>query len=95
MLAEACSTPGRRGGWGRAAGAQGLHQALHTQGWLRDAQLLPQSLQGLFPAPLVVHVEDTWGSAAILNCPWDQLRDQQLQAPVGPQRRQKTEDPGS
>lgn len=84
------------GEWGRGArlgppgsATQGLGQALDVQGGLRDAQLLPQSRQGLLPAPLIVQVEDTRGPAPILNCPRDQLRDQHLQVPVGQQREKK------
>lgn len=65
--------PGEVGvvGW---AVAQGLGQApdMHVGG-ICDAQLLPESSQGLLPAPLVVQVEDTWRSVPILNCPRDQL----------------------
>lgn len=57
-----------------------LGQALDSQGRCCDAQFLSQGPQGLFPALLVVQVEDTWGPAPILNCPGDQLRDQHLQA---------------
>lgn len=72
----------RGSGWGE--GEEGL--GLDVHGGVRDAQLLPQSPQGLLPAPLVVQIEDTRGPAPVLNCPWDQLRDQHLQLPVGRQR---------
>lgn len=68
--------------------AQGLGLA-HMYGGVCDAQLLPQRLQGLRPALLVVYVEDAGGPAPILNCPWDQLRDQDLQVSVGQQGRKK------
>lgn len=74
VLAQTCSTPREVGGgvgWGlrRSGSTPGPPHA----GRLRDAQLLLGACRAV-PAPLVVHAEDTRGSAAILNCPWDQLR---------------------
>lgn len=80
VVAKVPSAPGEAGDTVLAQQLQ-LGQALDVQGRRRDAQLLPQGPQGLLPAPLVVQVEDTRGPAPILNGPWDQLRDQHLQAP--------------
>lgn len=68
--------------------SSGARPSPHVWG-VCDAQLLPQRLQGLRPALLVVYVEDAGGPAPILNCPWDQLRDQDLQVSVGQQGRKK------